>query len=96
MNILGLDRARVLYALYHDARVLGLGVLQAAKAPDVTVEHCRKLLLEDPRKFYYLYGRALKVRLNFTNNELDLQGYDRDNGPGAGERCIRREFEIED
>jgi hypothetical protein len=90
MNIAGLDKARILKALYNGSHVQGMGVLQARQAP-LTVEDCRDLLKQHTY-FDYLYGRVLKVDLKPEVVELRTDLYDRDNGKGAAERVILEEF----
>ena len=42
VNISGLDKAKVLHALYHASRCMGMGFLQARN--ELTVEACRELV----------------------------------------------------
>ena len=44
VNIKGLDKARVLKALYDHSRVQGVGFLRAVPDGVVTVEYCEMLL----------------------------------------------------
>lgn len=94
MDRTGLTDAQVLTALYNASRVQGLGVLQARPEP-MTVEAAEKLIkgtrheIGQPATgayFDYLYGRVIKT--DVSENPLDLWGYDRDMGPGAGARAI--------
>lgn len=85
INISGLDKAKVLKALYDNSHIQGLGFLQAVPYGFVTVEHCRELLKETTY-FDYLYGKVLKVDL--SDDKFDTRLYDRDNYPGAAERAI--------
>ena len=82
INIKGMDKAKVLAALYNHSIVQGLGVLQA-RPGDMTVADARRLI-EDGKKrgslyFDYVYGRVLKVDLS-RDNEFDERLYDRDLG----------------
>ncbi|MBR5862169.1 MAG: hypothetical protein IKZ08_02455 [Bacteroidales bacterium] len=86
ISIKGLDKAKVLKALYDASHVQGMGWLQAAPDGYVTVEHCRELLNEGQYYFDYLYGKVLKV--NLSGDEFDERLYDRDNGSGAARRVI--------
>ena len=87
ISIKGANKAEVLKALYDHSHIQGYGFLQAVPAGTVTVEHCEELL-ERTTYFDYLYGRVLKVDL--SGDEFDERLYDRDCGPGAAERAIRR------
>ena len=83
VDIKGLDKARVLKALYDNSHLQGMGFMQASGP--VTVEHCAKLLKEQTY-FDYLYGRVLKVDL--SGDEFDERLYDRDCGEGAAQRAV--------
>lgn len=83
VDIKGLDKARVLKALYDHSHPQGLGFLQAGKT--VTLEECAKLL-EENTYFDYLGGRVLKVDL--SKDEFDPRLYDRDCGEGAAQRAV--------
>ena len=85
VDIKGLDKARVLKALYDHSHVQGLGFMQAAQDGDFTVEHCAELL-EQYTYFDYLRGRVLKVDL--SRDEFDERLYDRDCGEGAAQRAV--------
>lgn len=83
VDIKGLEKARVLKALYDHSHPQGLGFLQAGKT--VTLEECAKLL-EENTYFDYLGGRVLKVDL--SKDELDPRLYDQDCGEGAAQRAV--------
>ena len=85
VDIKGLDKARVLKALYEHSHVQGSGFLQAVPDGVVTVEHC-KMLLGSQTYFDYLHGRVLKVDL--SGDEFDERLYDRDCGEGAAQRAV--------
>ncbi len=85
VNIKGLDKARVLKALYDHSHVQGLGFMHAAEEGTVTVERCAELL-EKSTSFDYLYGRVLKVEL--SGDEFDERLYDLDCGEGAAQRAV--------
>ena len=100
INIRGLDKAKVLAALYNSSRVIGMGVLQARdgdmdpetaraliKDPSLVPDYFGIWLCGDRIYFDYVYGRVLKVDL--TSNEEFREGlYDRDNGKGAAAIAI--------
>ncbi len=83
VDIKGLDKARVLKALYDHSHTQGLGAMRASGP--ITVEHCAELL-EKQTYFDYLYGRVLKVDL--SGDEFDERLYDRDCGEGAAQRAV--------
>ena len=85
VDIKGLDKARVLKALYDHSHVQGLGFMHAAEEGTVTVESCAKLL-EKYTQYDYLHGRVLKVDL--SGDEFDERLYDRDCGEGAAQRAV--------
>lgn len=85
VNIKGLDKARVLKALYDHSHIQGAGFLQAVPDGVVTVEHCA-MLLGSQTYFDYLHGRVLKVEL--SGDEFDERLYDRDCGEGAAQRAV--------
>ena len=85
VDIKGLDKARVLKALYDHSHVQGSGFLQAVPDGVVTAEHC-EMLLGSQTYFDYLHGRVLKVEL--SGDEFDERLYDRDCGEGAAQRAV--------
>ena len=85
VDIKGLDKAKVLKALYDHSHVQGLGFMHAAEEGTVTVESCAELL-EKYTQFDYLHGRVLKVDL--SGDEFDERLYDRDCGAGAAQRAV--------
>ena len=85
VDIKGLDKAKVLKALYDHSHVQGLGFMHAAEEGAVTVESCAKLL-EKYTQYDYLHGRVLKVDL--SGDEFDERLYDRDCGAGAAQRAV--------
>lgn len=100
INIAGLDKAAVLAALYNKAHVQGLGFLRATPG-DMSVEEARTYLekgddhsqdfpsIMDARDLYfdYLNGRVMKV--NLSEDVLETQNYDRDNGHGAAYAALQ-------
>ena len=100
-------RAAALAALYNASAPLGMGWLQARNGT-MTEEQAQALIdgtvdsgdyeripgqRHEPY-FDYLYGRPLK--LNLSKPEVNLGGFDRDNGgEGAGARVLREAGVIE-
>lgn len=85
LDIKGLDKAKVLKALYDGSHVQDMGFLQAV--PSFTEEDARETL-KHTTDFDYLHGRVMKVDLSGDSFEEWL--YDRDNGQGAAQRIIER------
>lgn len=86
INIEGLDKARVLCALYNMSKVQGMGIFQAT-GKQMLVEEARELLTHDTY-FDYLHGKVMKIDLK-SDIEFEEWMYDRDNGQGAAERVIK-------
>ena len=90
MDIRGLDKARVLKALYNHSRPQGMGIF-CADPNLMTDEEARALLDANPNRYFdYLKGRVMKVSVHADYLETAL--YDRDNGHGAAENAILEEF----
>ncbi len=87
MNIKGLNKGRVLKALYEGSSVVGMGVFSARHDPIPASDF---ETAAEAGYIDYLWGKPIKVRL--TSDEIDLRLYDRDAGQGAGEAAILREF----
>lgn len=85
VDIKGLDKAKVLKALYDGSHIQGLGILQAIS--DFTLDNARNCLSKTS-DFDYLYRRVLKV--NLSGDSFDERLYDRDNGKGAAQRAISK------
>ena len=83
VDIKGLDKARVLKALYDHSNIRGLGGLQAI--PPLPLEHFAGLL-EKRACFAGLYGRDIGVDL--SGDEFDERLYDESNGKGAAQRAV--------
>jgi hypothetical protein len=84
INIKKLDKAKVLAALYNNARPLGAGIIHY-RAEDITVEQARELLKKHTY-FDYIQGRVMKIDL--SGDIVDTRLYNRDNGPNAAEKVI--------
>lgn len=87
ISLEGLSKAAVLAALYNNARVQGMGFLQA-KSGDMSEADAQKLLDEGHTYFDYLHGRVMKVELKRDSLWPGL--YDRDNGRGAAASVIEQ------
>lgn len=84
VNIEGLDKAKVLKALYDGTHVQGLGFLQVV---DNFTEADARELLEHETYFDYLHGRVMKVDLS-SDIEFNARSYDRDNYEGKAQSII--------
>ena len=84
IKLKGLNKAKVLAALYNASTPQGMGFLQYDPTP-MTVDEAVSLL-EQETYFDYLKGRIMKIDL--SGDELNPWGYDRDNGNGAAALVI--------
>jgi len=87
INIEGLDRGKVLAALYNASRPQGMGFLHYD--PKSMTEETGRELLKGQTYFDYLMGRVMKVDLS-SEKEFDEWLYDRDNGRGAAQLVIEQ------
>lgn len=87
MDISNYNKAEVFATLYNNARVQGMGFLQADNKV-MTTEEAQEILdsLED-KYFDYFRGRVMKIDL--TGNELNTRLYNRDNGVDQAENLIQ-------
>lgn len=99
MDRTGLTNAEVLRALYNASRPQGMGFLHADPRP-MTVKEAEALIggtRSEPGQpvrgtyFDYLKGRVIKT--DVSENPLKLRLFNRDMGPGAGERAIQQAME---
>lgn len=80
VNIAGLDKAAVLFALWSATKTPGLGVLDMINPHKIDLEKCRAALKEDSY-VDYLGGRP--IHIDFKGDEIDTTTYDKDsNVPG--------------
>lgn len=93
ISIKGIDKARLLQALFNHSRQQGLGLLDEFGKAEMTYEHANNIITQHknhpdrwPLSFDYLHGRVMKVDL--SGDELDSTLYDRDNGKGAAEAVV--------
>ena len=85
LSLKGLDKAEVLAVLYNASKPLGMGFIHYDPKP-MTRDEAKQLLDDGQTYFDYLKGRVMKVDL--SGEELDVLGYDRDNGQGAAARAV--------
>lgn len=85
VDVSALDLAEVLMKLFNAAKSPGLARLHYRAEP-MTIEQARACLAGGRREFDYLEGRVLK--LDLRSPQVDVWGYDRDNGEGAMARIL--------
>ena len=85
INIEGLEKPKILAALYNASRPLGMGFLHYDPKP--MAENEAKEILKTQTYFDYLKGRVMKIDLA-SDKEFSERLYDRDNGDGAALRAI--------
>lgn len=85
ISLKDLNKAEVLAVLYNASKPQGMGFMQYDSRP-MTKDEAQKLLDNKQTRFDYLKGRIMKVDL--SSEELNVRGYDRDNGQGAAARAI--------
>ena len=85
VDIKGLDKERVLKALYEHSHAQGLGGFRAVHVGIPTLEYFDGRL-EQGTYFDYVGGRELTVDL--SGDEFDERLYDRDCGEGAAQRAV--------
>lgn len=87
VDIKGLDKAKVLQALFNNSKCQGNSFLSAMATgdADMSLKDAQQIVCNE-FKFDYLRGRVMKV--NIGGDSFDPWGYDRDNGEGAAARAI--------
>lgn len=85
MNIANHSKAKVLAALFNNAKPLGMGFLHY-EPEHVMDENEAAKLLKSQTYFDYHEGRLMKVDL--SKDELRTDLYNRDNGVDAAENAI--------
>ncbi len=93
VSIRGLDKAKVLAALYNGARAQGAGFIHYDPAP-MNEEEAHQILEGGQTYFDYVKGRVMKVDL--SGDEVDPYLYDRDNGRGAVAEIVTALRRIDD
>lgn len=98
IDIKGLDKAEVLYALYHNSHAQGMSFLGLPQTKEsFTLEHAQELIKEAgynsegenrPYCLYFDYVEGHVIKCNITNDEFDERLYDRDCGEGAAAKAI--------
>ncbi len=84
MNISGLNKAKVLAALYNNSKIQGLGFLDGDRTR--MTESQAEEILKTQTYFDYLKGRVMKIDL--SGEDVNTRLYNRDIGDGEAERVI--------
>ena len=71
------DKAVVLKALWDNSKAQGMSFLALPESQKITVEQCAARLKESPYVDYFA-GKVIKI--DFSGDEFNPWGYDRDNG----------------
>ena len=87
INIKGIDRIKLLQALYKRAKVQGMGVYKYDTA-DLSEAEAMSLL---DRRIDYLHGKVMKIKIpsESVSDEIETSYYDGDNGPSAAEFVVK-------
>lgn len=91
INITGLDKAKLLAALYNASKGQGMGAMNPASKRPMQIEEAEVIVknhLDEklPLDFDYVHGRIMKV--NISGDALDPSLYDRDVGAGAAAAVV--------
>lgn len=93
ISIKGIDKARLLQALFNHSHQQGLGLLHDFGKAEMTYEHANNIITQHknhpdrwPLSFGYLHGRVMKV--DISGDDLETRFYDRDNGEDAAEAVV--------
>jgi len=98
MDITGLDKARVLKALWDHSMasmVQAMCAIFGVALPEMSIDAAREII--DNRKsgggnLYFDYVNSRLIKTDLGSNFIDLSLYYRDNGYKAGENAILDEF----
>lgn len=88
MNIKGVSKAKILSALYNNAKVQGMGFIHFVSG-DMSTKEAQSMLDSGQTYFDYVKGRVMKIDLS-KETELDTRLYNRDNGHNAAENIINK------
>lgn len=96
INIKGLDKAEVLYSLWHNSHAQGMSFLGLPQK-EFTLERAQELIKESgydpegenhPSCLYFDYVDGHVIKCNITGDEFDERLYERDCGEGAALKAI--------
>jgi len=83
IDIRGIDKVQLVKKLYENSSPRGMGFLQYR---DGGLSDEEALELSKASHLDYVRGRVMKLSVAGDYMRADL--YDRDNGPGAAQRCV--------
>ena len=95
MDITGLDKARVLKALWDHSMHSMVGALCAmfnTSPPKMSIDEARQIIDSKNGDMYFDYVNGRVIKTDLGSNFINLSLYDRDNGYKAGEDAILDEF----
>ena len=98
IDIKGLDKAEVLYTLYHNSHIQGMSFLGLPQTKEgFTLDRAKELIKERgynpegenrPCCLYFDYVKGHVIKCDITNDEFEERLYDRDCGEGAAAKAI--------
>ena len=98
IDIKGLDKAEVLYTLYHNSHIQGMPFLGLPQTKEgFTLNRAKELIKERgynpegenrPCCLYFDYVKGHVIKCDITNDEFEERLYDRDCGEGAAAKAI--------
>ena len=93
INIKGLDKAKVLHALWHASHAQGISFL-GFMSSDFTLERAEAIIksrenIDNPNyRYYFDYVDGHVIKCNIGEDEFDEALFDRDYGEGAAAAAI--------
>lgn len=81
ISIKGLDKARLLQALFNHSKPMGLGFYALGATTEMTYDEAKKIVSEGKLNFDYVRGRV--IHINISGDEINSSQYDRRVGTGA-------------
>lgn len=86
LSIAGLDKSKVLQALFNASKQQGMGFANPAGASQMNEAEAKEIVDSGVLSYDYLKGRVMKV--DISGDDLSVGLFDRDNGQGAAARAI--------
>lgn len=93
VDITGLDKSKVLVALWQASRMQGMSFLGYTGDLDIQkakkcIEEARHVGMSGKEEIYFDYLNGKVMKIDIAPDIIDTSLYDRDNGEGAGEKAI--------
>ena len=88
VDITGLDKAEVLYWLWHYSKSQGISVYDLPITGRVSMFDC-KIAVEQSPNLYFDYFKGKVIKCDISGDSFDPRLYDRDNGAGKAEIAIQ-------